>query len=264
MRNICLTVAYDGTDYHGFQRQPEEHGQTVQRALEETWHNLTGEAINITTAGRTDTGVHAAGQVVNFFSEVRIPVEKIAKACNSLLPRDIRVLYARDEVPNFSARRSARWKRYDYRIDNHRVSDVFQRRYALHVPVRLQFEKMREAGRRLEGHHNFQTFAAAGGSCKTFDRTIYRCAVEPEGSLIRITCVGDGFLYNMVRIIAGTLMDVGKGRKQPEDIPRIIAARERVKAGPTAPSQGLTLTHVHYGLESPMEVFPELFEQKNG
>lgn len=257
MRNIRLTIAYDGTNYHGFQRQPEFHGPTIQGTLEKVWQELVGEEIRIYTAGRTDTGVHAAGQVVNFFSESRIPEEKIPKAFNSLLPRDIRILEAGTESDEFNARKSARWKRYDYLIDNRPIPDVFKRLYACHEPVALNVAQMQEAGRLLEGKHNFKAFAAAGGASKTFERTLFLCRVVLEeerfksGGLVRITCIGDGFLYNMVRIIAGTLLEVGKGRIAPADIPAIIASQDRTRAGETAPAHGLTLTYVHYGEESP-------------
>ena len=301
MRNIRLTIAYDGTNYHGFQRQPEFHGPTIQGTLEKVWQEVLGEEIRIFTAGRTDTGVHAAGQVVSFFSETRIPEEKIPKAFNSLLPRDIRILAASSESDDFNARRSAKWKRYDYLIDNRPIPDVFKRLYACHEPVALNVKNMQEAGKRLEGKHNFKAFASAGGTSKTFERTLYLCRVElvegplqsmksierksgkigqigeigkigeigskqvsdkmrlTEGSargLIRITCIGDGFLYNMVRIIAGTLLEVGKGKISSADIPAIIESQDRKQSGETAPPHGLTLTYVHYGEENPRELFP--------
>jgi len=258
MKNICLTLAYDGTDYHGFQRQPESHGPTIQGILEKTWKKLTGEVITLSTAGRTDTGVHAAGQVVNFFSNTSIPIEKIPKAFNSLLPPDIRILAARVEDDHFNARRSARWKRYDYRIDNRPIADVFIRRYAYHVPQKLNVEAMAEAAALFQGKHNFKAFCASGGASKTFERTLYHCKVTQQGPLITICCVGDGFLYNMVRIIAVTLIDVGKGRIQVSDIPAIIASQDRTKAGETAPAQGLTLTYVNYTGEPPSDIFDDL------
>ena len=263
MRNLRLTIAYDGTSYHGFQRQPEFHGPTIQGTLEKTWKTLVGEEIHIYTAGRTDTGVHAAGQVVNFLSETRIPPEKIPKAFNSLLPRDIRILQAIDEDEQFHARLSAKWKRYDYRIDNHPIPNVFQRLYALHEPLPLNLAAMQEAAQYLEGKHNFQAFAAAGGASKTFERTLYICQIQPEEKLLCLTCVGDGFLYNMVRIIAGTLLEVGRGKIRPEEIPDILAGRERKRAGETAPANGLTLTYVHYGAELPWDIYPDFVKSEN-
>lgn len=259
MRNIRLTIAYDGTEYHGFQRQPLFHGPTVQGTLEAVWKELTGEDVVIATAGRTDTGVHALGQVVSFYSQTPIPAEKIPKAFNSLLPHSIRISKAEFMAERFHARISAHWKRYDYMIDNAPIHDVFSRLYTFHEPVLLDVERMKAAAQYLEGRHNFKTFAAAGSSSKTFERTLYRCRVTAEGQYVRITCVGDGFLYNMVRIIAGTLLHVGKGRIRPDEMPDIIASQDRSRAKYIAPAHGLTLTYVHYGEESPQEVFPELF-----
>ncbi|NLP43234.1 MAG: tRNA pseudouridine(38-40) synthase TruA [Peptococcaceae bacterium] len=265
MRNILLRLAYDGTSYHGFQRQPEEHGRTIQGELEKVWKKLFAEDVRIITAGRTDTGVHAAGQVVNFFSEARIPQQKIPKAMNSLLPRDIRILEAVDVKPEFNARKNAYWKRYDYRIDNRPIPDVFTRLYSLHVPIRLDVAEMQQAAYYLQGRHNFKAFAAAGSSAKSFIRTLYHCRVRQNAETITITCIGDGFLYNMVRIIAGTLIEVGKGKMQPEDLTEILECEDRTKAGMTAPASGLTLTYVNYDGSRPSEIFEDieanLFEQ---
>lgn len=260
MRNIRLTVAYDGTLYHGFQRQPEFHGPTIQGTLEAVWKKLVDEDVTLNTAGRTDTGVHAAGQVVNFCTSARIPVDKIPKAFNSLLPRDIRILAAEIMPEEFHARYSARWKRYEYRIDNRPIPDVFTRLYALHEPIPLDLKKMQEAAKYLEGRHNFKAFSAAGGVSKTFERTLYVCRIEDEDQYLRITCIGDGFLYNMVRIISGTLLYVGKGRIQPDEIPDILLSQDRKRGGVTALAQGLTLSYVHYGDELPSEIFPEFRE----
>jgi len=258
MRNIRLIVAYDGTNYHGFQRQHESHGPTIQGTLEKIWAKLAEEEVTLATAGRTDTGVHASGQVVNFMTSARFPEDKIPKAFNSMLPRDIRILKAECVPEDFNARWSAKWKRYDYQIDNNPIQEVFTRLYASHVPIPLNVEQMQMAANLLEGRHNFKTFAAAGGASKTFERTIYRCLVRKKHDLITISCVGDGFLYHMVRIMVGTLMDVGKGRIPPEEIPDIIASQERKRARMIAQAHGLTLTHVHYTEESPFEVFKDL------
>jgi len=261
MRNIRLKLAYDGTNYHGFQRQDEAHGPTVQGTLEAVWARLVEEKITLAMAGRTDAGVHASGQIVNFMTAARIPEEKIPKAFNSLLPRDIRILEAECVADEFNARWSAKWKRYDYLIDNKRVPDIFKRLYASHMPIPLNTDFMQQAAAFLEGRHNFKTFAAAGGDSKRFERTIYRCQVrEEDNRLIRVSCVGDGFLYHMVRIIVGTLMEVGKGRTLPGEIPEIIASHDRKRARMIAPAHGLTLVHVNYTDESPFEVFKELFK----
>jgi tRNA pseudouridine38-40 synthase len=258
MRNIRLLLAYDGTNYHGFQRQHQTQGPTIQGTIETVWEELVEEKVTIAMAGRTDAGVHAAGQVVNFMTEARIPEEKIPKAFNSLLPKDIRILKAECVPDDFNARWDARWKRYDYQIDNHPILNVFKRLYAAHEPIPLDVTKMQRASRYLEGHHNFKTFAAAGGDSKTFERTIYRCKVRKEHQLIVVSCVGDGFLYHMVRIMVGTLMDVGKGRIKPEEIPDILASQERKRARIIAPAHGLTLTFVNYTDKGPFEVFEDL------
>ncbi|TGE33061.1 tRNA pseudouridine(38-40) synthase TruA [Desulfosporosinus sp. Sb-LF] len=260
MRNIRLKVSYDGTNYHGFQRQDATHGPTIQGTLEEVWARLVDEEISLAMAGRTDKGVHALGQVVNFTTSARIPEEKIPKAINSLLPRDIRILKA-DCVPDtFNARWSAKWKRYDYQVDNNPIPNVFNRLYAYHEPIPMNVTKMQKAASFLEGFHNFKTFAAAGGTSKTFERTIYRCQVKEDQRLVRVSCVGDGFLYHMVRIIVGTLMDVGKGRIHPDEIPEIIASQKRERARVIARAQGLTLVHVNYTDDSPFDVFQDLVE----
>lgn len=258
MRNIRIALAYDGTNYHGFQRQPEEHGPTIQGQVEKAWNKLFSESINVITAGRTDTGVHAAGQVINFSSEARIPAANIPRALNTMLPGDIRILDAEDISAEFNARKSAKWKRYDYRIDNHTIPNVFTRLYYLHEPVYLDISLMQKAARDIEGTHNFKSFAAAGGSSSVFIRNLFHCQVKGRGKMIEITCIGDGFLYNMVRIIAGTLLYVGKGKFIPEDVSRIIEAKDRTQAGETAPAAGLTLTYVDYEGNIPSRVFDDI------
>lgn len=258
MRNIRLKLTYDGTNYHGFQRQHETHGPTIQGTLEKVWARLVEEEVTLATAGRTDTGVHASGQVVNFMTHARIPEDKIPKAFNTMLPRDIRIIQAECVPDDFNARWSAKWKRYDYQMDNNPIPNVFKRLYAAHVPIPLNVAQMQEAANLFEGRHNFKTFAAAGGSSKTFERTIYRCLIKKEQDIITVSCVGDGFLYHMVRIMVGTLMDVGKGRISPQEIPEIIASHERKRARMVAPAHGLSLTHVNYSEESPFDIFPDL------
>ena len=258
MRNILLRLAYDGTNYHGFQRQPEEHGLTIQGELEKAWKKLFVEEIKITTAGRTDTGVHAAGQVINFKSMASIPQQKIPKALNSILPFDIRIQEALDVSENFNARLNAKWKRYDYRIDNGRIPDVFTRLYTLHEPIPLDISKMQQAASLMEGTQDFRAFAATGSSAKSFIRTLYHCKVRATGTQIIITCIGNGFLYNMVRIIAGTLLYVGKGRISPDQIPEIIASKDRTKAGKTVSAAGLMLTIVNYYDEKPSDIFSDI------
>ncbi|HWJ02089.1 MAG TPA: tRNA pseudouridine(38-40) synthase TruA [Verrucomicrobiae bacterium] len=246
MRNIKLLLEYDGTQYHGFQRQPEFHGPTIQGTLEDRLSKITNQPVTLTMAGRTDAGVHALGQVVNFFSETKIPMDKLPKAVNSLLPYDIRVKYAAHVADDFNARFSAVWKRYCYTVYNYQVASVFNRLYAYHVPQTLNFEHMVEAARMMEGKRDFRAFCAAGSPVKNFVRTLMKCELTRDNEVIRIVCEADGFLYNMVRIISGTLLDVGKGRLAPGDIPGILESGDRATGGVTAPPQGLCLLHVQY------------------
>jgi tRNA pseudouridine38-40 synthase len=260
MINLALRLAYDGTEYHGFQRQPSAQGRTVQDVLEKAWYKLFAEEIKLAVAGRTDAGVHAQGQVVNFGTEAHIPLVKVPKALNSLLPYDVRIKEAWSGGEDFNARRSALWKRYDYLIDNRAVPDVLGWRYRLHVPQPLDTERMSAGARYLEGKHDFRAFAAAGSTAKTFVRTLYHCRVERLGTEVHIICVGDGFLYNMVRIITGTLIDIGKNRKEPDAIPSILAQGRREFAGVTALAKGLILTHVEYIEADPSLIFVDLAE----
>ncbi len=246
MFNIKLVLEYDGTDYHGFQRQPMFHGPTIQGILEDRLARLTNQSVKLIMAGRTDAGVHALGQVINFTSDTKIPMDKLPKALNSLLPYDIRVKQAEIVPPEFNARFSARWKRYCYSLYNQPVSSVFNRRFTYHVPQRLDFPAMQEAALLMEGRKDFRAFCAAGSPVKNFVRSLTKCEVLREGPLIRITCEADGFLYNMVRIISGTLVEVGKGKIYPADIPGIIGSHDRTTGGVTAPPQGLCLMHVEY------------------
>ena len=246
MNNIKLILEYDGTSYHGFQRQADFHGQTVQGTLETNLAIITEQPVSLVLAGRTDAGVHALGQVVNFRSTTQIPMDKFPKAANSLLPYNIRLRHA-EIVPNdFSARFSADWKRYCYTIYNHPTSSVFHRLYSYHIPQPLNIENMIEAGRLMQGKRDFQAFCAAGSPAKNFVRDLKKCEVSQDGPFIRIVCEADGFLYKMVRNISGTLVDVGKGRILLENIPEIMESKDRTRAGITAQPQGLCLMHVEY------------------
>lgn len=246
MHNIKLIVEYDGTNYHGFQRQPDFHGPTLQGTLEAKLEQITGHPVNLAMAGRTDAGVHALGQVVNFRSTTRVPMDKMPKALNSLLPRDIRVKHAETVAEDFNARFSARWKRYIYTIDNSQIASVFTRLYSYHVPQPLNILAMQYAACLMQGKHNFKAFCATGSPVKSYVRNLMKCEIGHEGSLIRITCEADGFLYNMVRIISGTLVDVGKGKIDADAIPEILESGQRAQGGVTAPPQGLCLMHVEY------------------
>lgn len=246
MNNIKLLLEYDGTNYHGFQRQVEKHGPTIQGVLEATLGQIVKHDVALIMAGRTDAGVHALGQVVNFHSNTRIPMDKLPKALNSLLPRDIRIKHAEIVDENFNARFSAQWKRYCYTINNAPIASVFSRLYTWHVPQPLDLEAMSAAAALMVGRRDFRAFCAAGSPVKNFVRNLTVCSVGQEEPLIRVTCQADGFLYNMVRIICGTLVDIGKGKIATEEITEILASQQRARGGMTAPPQGLCLEYVQY------------------
>jgi tRNA pseudouridine38-40 synthase len=243
-RNIRLILAYDGSKYHGFQRQ--NNGITIQEVLEECIGKITGERINIIGSGRTDAGVHAKGQVVNFVTESRIPIKRFPYAINSVLPKDIAVMEAGEEALEFHARFDAKGKTYQYILHNDLLPDVFMRKYAWHVREKLEFAKLQDGAKYFIGKHDFAAFCAAGSSVKTTVRTIRELTVTPCGDKIVITVTADGFLYNMVRIIVGTLVEVGKGKIPVEELETILAQRNRKLAGPTAPPHGLYLMRVYY------------------
>ncbi len=244
MRNIKLTLQYDGTEYHGWQTQ--KNAVTVQETLEQTIFKITGVRPRVVGCSRTDTGVHAKMFVCNFGSETKIPCDKLPYALNSQLPRDIVCLSAEDECVDFNARYMAKKKCYTYYIQNSRFPDVFKGKYSWHFPYELDMEKMKLAASAFLGEHDFIGFAASGFTVKTTVRTIYSLDVERENGLIKITVTGNGFLYNMVRIIAGTLAFAGCGKINAEDMADIIASRDRKRAGITAPPEGLFLTEVYY------------------
>lgn len=245
MRNLKLTVQYDGSRYHGFQYQKDL--PTVQGVLEEVFCALTGETVKVSGASRTDMGVHARGQVINFRTEWGIPLDKVPLAANSGgLPPDIVVTNA-EEVPlDFHAQFWAKAKTYRYTLYNARVPSAFHHRYAYFVPQRLRLDAMAEALQYLVGTQDFAAFKAAGSTVRSNVRTVFEAALEHEGPLVVIKLRGNGFLYNMVRIIAGTVLKIGKGRIKPEDLPAIIASKDRTKAGPTAPPHGLCLEYIEY------------------
>lgn len=248
MRNIKLTIAYDGTNYHGFQEQRGTGLPTVQEVLEKCLLELTGRVVRVIGASRTDAGVHARGQVVNFDATGwSIPAERIPLALNGILPEDIAVLAAEEVAPHFHARFSARAKVYRYTIYNSRIPSPFWRLYSYFVPRPLNIEAMQEAGRYLEGRHDFASFQASGSAVKETVRTLFQVEVEREGrELIHLLFRGDGFLYHMVRIMVGTLIEVGLGKREPREVLAILAARDRKAAGPTAPPHGLCLERVEY------------------
>ena len=248
MKRVKMIVAYDGTNYKGWQVQP--NGITIEEVLNKNLSNLLGEEIVVTGASRTDSGVHSLGNVAIFDTNTRMPADKISFALNQRLPEDI-VVQGSCEVPlDWHPRYQNSRKTYEYRILN-RTFRMPTRRldtYFYHHP--LDVEKMQKAASYLVGEHDFKSFCAIGAQVKTTVRTIYSCDVTRENDIITIRVTGNGFLYNMVRIIAGTLVRVGGGEMQSEQIPEILAALDRSAAGPTAPAHGLTMIGLEYEDES--------------
>ena len=244
MRRIHLIVEYEGTAYAGWQRQA--NAMTVQEKLERAILKLTGEELCVSGASRTDAGVHALGQSAHFDTESRIPADKFSFALNTMLPPDIRVTRS-EEVPlEFHARFSTRGKRYRYLFHAAPHAGALTLNTHAHVIYPLDVEKMQAETQDLVGTHDFAAFAASGSVVKDTVRTIYRAEVTREGSEIRLIVEGSGFLYNMVRIIAGTLIGVGSGKLEPGAFRRAIASGDRLDLGITAPAHGLTLMEVFY------------------
>ena len=244
-RNIRLTVAYDGTGYHGFQRQ--NNCVAVQNVLEDILPLVFGDKIEIAAAGRTDAGVHARCQVVNFFSDGMIPIENIPRAANRLLPKDIVVTDAQEADRDFSALHSAKSKIYIYKLYHNRVADPFLYRYSWHYEYDLRLEPMQQALNYIIGEHDFSAFRASGGAEGMSPvRTIYEADCCQDGDMFTFRFFGSGFLYHMVRNIVGTVVKVGNNRLSPEEFNKILLGRDRNKAGKTAPAKGLILWQVNY------------------
>jgi pseudouridylate synthase I len=241
---IKLVIEYDGTAYSGWQRQNAE--PSVQQAIEDALASLTGEKTVLHSAGRTDAGVHALGQVAHFDTQSRIPPERFSFAINTMLPTDIRIRESSEADTEFHARFSAKRKHYRYVIQNSPHASALERDRSMHVPLPMDIEKMRRAAHCLVGEHDFSAFTSLQLRVKCPVRTVYGIEISREGSFVRIDVTGNGFLYNMVRIIAGTLIYVGIGKFQPENVPVILESRDRRKAGITAQPQGLFLVEVRY------------------
>ena len=255
MRTFKLTLAYDGTDFGGFQRQ--SNARSVQQVLEEALAPIEGSDVTVAGAGRTDSGVHAIGQVASFSLTNAIPADELHRALNGVLPEDVRVVGV-DVVPmGFNAQFSARSKVYRYRIFNARVISPFERHYALHIPRTLNFDAMKAAATDLIGAHDFATFQAAGGNVLTSVRTITRSdwsdkPLEGGGRLLTYEIEGSGFLKYMVRNIIGTLIEVADGRRPAGSMHDLLSTRDRSLAGPTAPPHGLYLVRVDYDTAGPV------------
>ena len=244
MRNIKLVIEYDGKDFNGWQKQPTK--LNIQGEIEKAIERITGEQVDLMASGRTDAGVHAFGQVANFKTNSNIPIEKFAIALNSNLKKSIRIKSAEEVNERFHSRLNCKRKTYRYVIDNSKYGSAIYRNLETHIPTPLNVEKMKEAVKYFEGEHDFKAFKASGTSSKSSVRTIYEAKVKKEGEKIYISLTGNGFLYNMVRIIAGTLVEVGLGKIKPEEIPNIIDSKNRENAGKTLPPQGLYLVNVEY------------------
>lgn len=245
MQNYRMTIQYDGTRYNGWQKQGNT-ADTIQEKLEAIISELTGEKTELNASGRTDAGVHALGQVANFKTEARVDTEYMLKQLNRYLPKDIRVLDLRQADIRFHSRLNAKKKTYIYRIDNTDFGSVFDRKYAMRFGERLNVDDMRRAAAYYVGEHDFKSFCTKKNMKKSTVRIIYSVEITQNDGIIEIAYCGNGFLYNMVRILTGTLMEAGRGRIKPEDIPGIIAAGDRGKAGFTAEPEGLFLKSVEY------------------
>lgn len=245
MHNYRLLIQYEGTRYDGWQRQGNTH-DTIQEKLEDVIEGVTGERIELTASGRTDAGVHALGQVANFKLDRELDIPLFLEAVNRYLPKDIRVESAEEADIRFHSRLSARRKTYIYRIDNTRYGRVFDRKYAMRFAQSLDVEMMRRAAGYIVGEHDFKSFCTKQNMKKSTVRTIYFIDISEQDGMLEITYCGNGFLYNMVRIMTGTLMEVGRGNISPDEIPGIIEAKSRRNAGFTAQPEGLFLKSVEY------------------
>lgn len=273
-----LTLAYDGAEFSGWQAQPER--RTVQGELERAWLEITGETVRLNAAGRTDAGVHAAGQVVSVESATNIPPESLVHALNSKLPDDVAVQLVELIADGFHATHDAKFKRYRYTIYNDPRRPVFARKYAWHIPTPLDVAAMQAGGAHMIGTHDFACFQSVGSERESTVRTIFAIELaatpvaslvpgsargsvcsslgpsvlgrrddpraEPGARIVTIDVEGDGFLYNMVRTIAGTLVEVGRGKRPPKWVAEVIAAKDRCAAGQTAPAHGLCMQWVAY------------------
>lgn len=244
MRNLRLDICYDGTRYRGWQRLPGTEN-TLQGKLEQTLSRILGETVEITASGRTDSGVHAKLQVANFHCASGMPCGEILSQLQRYLPEDIGIYSCSEVSPRFHARLNAKNKTYCYRIWNSEAPCVFDRRFVTVLPQRLDIDKMRQAAEHFLGSHDFSAFCSNKNMKKSTVRTIYSLDIDQMGDEVRITVTGDGFLYNMVRILAGTLVEVGLSQRNADSIPALYG-KARSEAGPLMPAAGLCLMEVTY------------------
>ena len=245
MRNIKLVIEYDGKEFNGWQKQPNK--LNIQGEIEQAIERITGEKVDLMASGRTDAGVHAMGQVANFKTNSNMPIEKFPIALNANLKKSIVIKSAEEVEERFHSRLNCKRKTYRYVINNSKYGTAIYRNLETHIPIKLDIQKMQQAIKYFEGEHDFKAFKASGTSSKSSVRTIYKAEVLDAGNeRIYIELTGNGFLYNMVRIISGTLVDVGLGKIEPEEIENIILSKDRQYAGKTLPPQGLYLLTVEY------------------
>ncbi len=244
MRNIKLTIEYDGTQFGGWQKQPNH--LNIQGEIEKAIQTVTGKEVELIGSGRTDAGVHAFAQIANFKIDTDFPLEKMAIAFNSQLKKSIRIKKVEEVEEDFHSRYHCHKKTYGYIIDNSEQGTAVYRNMTYHVPQLLDIEAMQKAANYLIGEHDFSSFKSSGTSSKSSVRTLYNAQVLKEQERVVIQLTGNGFLYNMVRIISGTLVEIGKGEKKPEEMKLILEAKDRSLAGKTLPPQGLFLMNVEY------------------
>lgn len=245
MPNYKMIIAYDGRKYNGWQKQPG-YANTIQGKLEEICGKLLEEQVEVIGSGRTDAGVHALGQVANVKTKKDIKEDEFLEGLNTHLPKDIRIHEVKKAGDRFHARLNAVGKHYSYRIDNGIVSDLFTRKYTTRVEKKLDVEAMRRAAKYLIGEHDFTSFCTNSGKKKSKVRIIHDIDIVSENGKVYLEFHGNGFLYNMIRIISGTLIEVGLGKKAPEEMKTILDAKDRSRAGITAPPTGLFLVSVDY------------------
>ncbi len=245
MRNLKLTIEYDGSRFNGWQRQTKTEN-TIQSKIENVLSLMTGEKIKIIASGRTDAGVHALNQIANFTTNSSMTSDKIRDYCNQYLPEDIVITEVEEVSERFHARYNAKSKQYLYRIWNTEYPTALYKGYSYYVPKQLDLKAMKKAVNYIIGSHDFSAFTSVKSKKKSYLREIYSIDFKKEGHFFDIMIHGNGFLHNMVRIIVGTLIEVGEGTRKPEDIERVLKGKIRSEAGPTAPAQGLFLFQVHY------------------
>ena len=244
MRNIVLTVSYLGTQYSGFQRQ--KNGISVQELLEKAIFEATGEQTKVTPSGRTDAGVHAIGQVVNFLTNSTIPASKFYIPLNQVLPQDIRVMSSTEAPVSFNSRKDAKQKTYMYKAYLGPVLSALEQDRVLHYPKPINMDLVSAACKMVEGEHDFSAFVSTGSSSKTTTRTIYECRANLENNYLTFEITGNGFLYNMVRILVGTILEIGQGKMSLDNFKKLLDGGDRKDAGKTAKACGLYLKSVMY------------------